>query len=241
MNNFIVTRTRTFLSIIITIFLSTSLLFTSCSSNEFEVISENNYLDLNSNDSFDIQTSIIEEAAKRMDKYVIYDKGQFRIASCNNEKVNLSPRLYNYMISRMEKQNMEIEGEDLLYDTVTKILTPNVDLDSPISRLKTRSENPAGGGVDRTEISHSWHSTYLYVYISNRTLRNYGTLSQAAAAVGGGASAYGYPVAGIIGAACGLSSILIDDLVGNNPNGVIVSFIYPGHLLGCIPYSISSQ
>lgn len=241
MNNFITTRTRKLLSIIIIILLPTSFVLTSCSSNDLEVIGEYNYLDLNSNEPFDIQTLIIEEAAKRMDKYVVYDKGQFRIASCNNEKVNLSPQLYNYMISRMEKQNIEIKGKNLLYDVDSKMLMPSVGQGYSISRLKTRSETPASGGVDRTEISHSWHSTYVYVYISNRTLRNYGTLSQAAAAVGGGVSAYGYPLAAIIGAACGLNSILIDDLVMNNPNGIVVSFICPGHILGCIPYRISSQ
>lgn len=224
--------------IFIVVLISTSSIFLGCSSDELDVIGQYSYLDFSQNKSYETQIETIEEAAKRMDEYVHYRDGKFILTSCDSKKLNISPSVYNYMLSLMDLQNEVLCKTDGLCQVSDKSFVVYSEVNF-IVPLKTRSESNSGG-INDCIVEYTWHSTYVHVYISNDTLRYTSYVSQAAAI-----SALLAPeptmATKAVAAACQLASLACNILRDEYPNGIIISIMVPAHIGPCIPYGLSSQ
>lgn len=225
--------------LLLSVIIFISIIFNACSSaEEYDLPVDQDYLDLVDDDFYEMQIGIIEKAAERMDKYVHYQNGQYVIVSCDPDHLNLSHRLYDYMVTLMKQQNKELEQSDNLYQMSEKsfILIDSIPLTIP--RLKTRRET-GGGGVNTAVVEVTWYATYVHIYISNDTLRHSSYLSGAAATIAAGCPESTASKA--VALACGLGSLACNILKDEYPNGIIVSLVHPLHAAGCIPYSLQSQ
>lgn len=225
--------------LLLSVIIFISIIFNACSSaEEYDLPVDQDYLDLVDDDFYEMQIGIIEKAAERMDKYVHYQNGQYVIVSCDPDHLNLSHRLYDYMVTLMKQQNKELEQSDHLYQMSEKsfMLIDSIPLTVP--RLKTRRETE-GGGVNNAVVEVTWYATYVHIYISNDTLRYSSYLSGAAATIAAGCPEGTASKA--VALSCGLGSLACNILKDEYPNGLIISLVHPLHAAGCIPYSLQSQ
>lgn len=225
--------------LLLSVIIFISMIFNACSSEEeYDLPVDQDYLDLVDDDFYEMQIGIIEKAAERMDKYVHYQNGQYVIASCDPDHLNLSHRLFDYMVTLMKQQNKELEQSDNLYQMSEKSFMRIDSIPLTVPRLKTRRET-GGGGVSKAIVEVTWYATYVHIYISNDILRYSTYLSTGAATIAAGCPE---PIASkAVLMACGLSSLACNILKDEYPNGLIVSLVYPLHSAGCIPYSLQSQ
>ncbi len=214
------------------------LFFTGCSSEVLEISTQQDRLEFTPNEPFEQQTNVIEEAAKRMDKFVICKEGKFVISSCNHESLGISLEVYNYMLFLMEIQNMKLESTDNLYQTENNSFASYSHLYT-FPTLRTGGPETTDGGINDCVVEHRWHATYVYVYISNGTLRNGGYLLAAASSIAAGVP--DTTASKAVAATCGLASIACQKLSHDYPNGIIISIYIVGHIGPCIPYNITGQ
>lgn len=225
--------------ILLSVIIFISIIFNACSSaEEYDLPVDQDYLDFVDDDFYEMQIGVIEKAAERMDKYVHYQNGQYVMVSCDPVHLNLSRRLYDYMVTLMKQQNKELDRSDNLYQMSEKSFMCIDSILLAVTKLKTRSET-INGGINNAVVEVTWYATYVHIYISNDTLRYSSYLSGAAAAIAAGCPDGTATKA--VALACGLGSVACTILKDEYPNGVIVSLIHPLHSSGCIPYSLQSQ
>lgn len=194
------------------------------------------YLDFDSSITKASQLSVIQEAASRMDKFVKYKEGRFVVDHCSPTQLGLSANVFNYMLQLVDQQNEELSNFSELSQVSPNTFQCNSII--PNIRLKLKSEE-AGGGISTCIVEVSWYATYIYIYISNDSLRYSTYLLGAASAI---ASQSPEPfVSKTVAAACALASIACTAIRDEYPRGIIISLVKPAIINGCIPYSLSSQ
>ena len=156
--------------ILLSVIIFISIIFNACSSaEEYDLPVDQDYLDFVDDDFYEMQIGVIEKAAERMDKYVHYQNGQYVMVSCDPVHLNLSRRLYDYMVTLMKQQNKELDRSDNLYQMSEKSFMRIDSIPLAVTKLKTRSET-INGGINNAVVEITWYATYVHIYISNDTL-----------------------------------------------------------------------
>jgi hypothetical protein len=219
--------------VIIAIFVA-SCFMTGCQKEEEEINESVEFLDLDiSALSSEIQESdrlIVEAAKDRIDPYVIYENGQYKISIKSGRQIQISDRLFQMFINTIESSNQSLNelksntGVAIVQDIKDKKILHIVELKNSVRLKSGNPESPIPIGY--SGIDWRWYGYDLY--LTNQAANNY-AYNVTMAADAATAVAYGcaylklYGVSALAGLdALWFSNVATRVLHYNGPNGVII-------------------
>ncbi len=231
------------ISLVSIIMLST--VFQGCEKEE--LFFQGDYLDVDMTQEVlsESDLEVYNQAQKRMDEFVEVENNTYTTTLKSGISINISEELFSFFMNKMEESNLLIKQKGFVLSGKTFYTSTSIDqcVDCEIPRLKS-TDFPEGdeevGGVDMVEYMIYWYGIDITLYISNRTLFRTGSLLGVAGIAAGVSPEPA--VNKVVGACCGLSTIVAMALVYEYPNGIILKVFSPSLApTCCIPYSLVSQ
>lgn len=212
------------------------LIVCSCQSNVDDEQALQNFIAIDMEGKYADELSIEEEklyyeARSRFNTIVEYKNEQFYLISNNSKDINISPSLFEHFKQIMERSND-------YYSRLSKVQKEKINISLiriTQPKTKTRTEIP---GYGESGFVRTWYG--FDVYLSSSDLQKIGLGASAA-----GIIAMYIPdpsLSKAISLTCGLGGVVAEWAALNNPNGIIVSFVYPVPAPGaCLPFNASSR
>lgn len=208
----------------------------SCSKEEDSIERDSGaYIDIDVTKPFDQMTreeqKLFFVAAKRLEKYSVFENGQFYLTVSHHTSANLAPQVFDYFMAAAEQNNRMIDSLNVYPLSKNQVM---VVPDNVITKaaVLTPPEPGSNDGKGVTCIKLGW--VLWEIYISNTHLSYACTGGSWAAIIKaiGDAGAAAPIVWACFGSACMLAETY--------PKGVIIRILkQPGG--GCWPYWMESQ